>query len=74
MVAPFFLCHPVATVAELCTLYTAGVLCTLQGVQQCKLEHQSEGHVVNSLSFHPTSSSLITACHNQLYLWKLTAL
>jgi len=47
----------------------------VQGKQLCKLHHDRGGHeraVINSLSFHPTSPTLLSACHNQLYLWKLS--
>jgi len=48
-------------------------LCTVQGTQMCKLNHECGGRVVvNSLSFHPTMPTLISACQNKLYLWKLT--
>lgn len=35
----------------------------------CKLKHEV-GHIVHSLSYHPTEPCLISACHNKLYVWK----
>jgi len=48
--------------------------CVLQGRLLCKLSHKTGGQsVINSLSFHPTTSTLLSACHSQLYLWRLAA-